>query len=815
MTVPAKLAKNELERIGALQALDILDTDPEATFDHLALLAASICQAPITLMSFVDENRQWFKARVNLSETELPRDIAFCAHAILGDDIMVVEDASKDPRFAANPLVTGDPKISSYAGTLLVDKDGFKLGTICAIHTNEPVLLSDHQIEQMRLLGKVASDILVARQQSKIRVAEQKKKNEWLELSGQVAKLGYWTIDVETRDVFWSDEQYRLHGSSTETYEPDLESSIAFYHPDDRDYIRANIERTIATKAPCELEARMFLADGTEHIIHGKMICRLDELGNAVEVFGISQDITELRASEAALKDSEERFALAVLGSSVGIYDRQNLDSSDLYWSDQFYKLIGYEPGEIDPSLDTFLALLHPEDKVQFSVQRQRHLHTQEPLRIELRLKHKTQGYRWYLSTGQAVWGENGDARRISGSIMDINDLKQAQEAVQRSQRMEAVGQLTGGIAHDFNNLLAVIMGNMELLEETPNHPHRLEFIKSALRSAHRGAELTHQLLAFGRQTLLKPTRLNLNDIIAGMDDLLRRTIPESIEIEIVLKEGLEDFEIDPGQMENALLNLVINARDGMPQGGKLSIETTNITLTRPQTLSLDEKLETGQYVMVAITDTGVGIPANVLHKVFEPFFTTKKTGEGSGLGLSMVHGFVKQSGGTIRIYSEVGIGTTVILYFQAAKDADEVALDTLQAEKIASGHNERILVVEDEEDVRRIVVMQLQSLGYNVSEAKDGADAISILASEPPFDLLLSDIVMPGDLQGPDVALAARNINPHQKVIFMSGYPNQQAIDGKGLRADDVQLMKPVSRNDLAIALRKALQSGAEHSAT
>lgn len=806
MTVPAAIPKEEPERIGALQALDILDTEPEAAFDNLVLLASSICQAQIALVSLVDENRQWFKARVNLSDRQLPRDIAFCSHAIVGDDIMVIPDATKDPRFALNPLVTGEPNIRSYAGALLVDKDGYKLGTICAIHTGEQVTLSDRQIDQMRLLGKVASNILIARQRTKIRVEEQKKKNEWLKLSAQVAKVGYWAINVQTREIFWSDEQYKLHGSSPDDYVPEFETNIKLYHPEDQDNVRSCINETIATKNPSDLEARMTRADGSERIIHSKMICRFDDDGNVVELFGITQDITDQRHSEEALKHSEERFALATLGASVGIFDRQDLDRPKHYWSDQYYKLIGYEPGEVEPGLETLLTLLHPDDRDRFLKHRERHLHTRDPLHIELRLKHKTKGYRWFLITAQAVWDKDGGAHRISGSIMDIDELKQAQDAIQRAQKMEAVGQLTGGIAHDFNNLLAVMMGSLELLEDNPDHPQRHEFIRGALRSAHRGSQLTHQLLAFGRRTLLKPTVTNLNSVIQDMDDLLRRTIPASIEISIVLADRLADIKADRGLIENALLNLAINARDAMQHGGKLSIETANIRLDKEHTLSRDEDLEPGRYVMVAITDTGIGIPSNVLHKVFDPFFTTKETGEGSGLGLSMVHGFVKQTGGTIRIYSEVGIGTTVILYF-AASQSTGLEIHDISAEIAKdTGGDERILVVEDEDDVRQIVVLQLQSLGYDVTEARDGTSAADILRTQGPFDLLLTDIVMPGDMQGPDVVRDARALYPKHKVIFMSGYPGQTADNGEGPNADDIQLMKPVARSQLARAIRKVL---------
>jgi PAS domain S-box-containing protein len=392
----------------------------------------------------------------------------------------------------------------------------------------------------------------------------------------------------------------------------------------------------------------------------------------------------------------------------------------------------------------------------------------------------------------------------FSGFVRDMSEQKRTEEQLRQSQKMEAVGQLTGGVAHDFNNLLTVIIGSLEIAEGKVDDALR-PAIQNALTASERGATLVQQLLAMSRRQTLAPSALDFNQLVAGMGDMLRRSLGEHIEIEMQYGPNLWAAEADKGQVENALLNLAINARDAMPGGGKLTIETANVTLDEDYTArSVD--VRPGEYVMVALTDTGVGMTAEVVSRAFEPFFTTKGVGKGTGLGLSMVYGFAKQSRGHLKIYSEVGHGTTVRLYLP--RFADEAAAATVASERIVeSGGNETILVVEDDTDVRLYVVSQLRDLGYRVIHAPNGLEAERVLNGGAPIDLLLTDVVMPGGMTGRDLAERAARIRPGLKVLFTSGYTENAIVHHGRLDPDVNFLPKPYRRHELARKVREALR--------
>lgn len=373
--------------------------------------------------------------------------------------------------------------------------------------------------------------------------------------------------------------------------------------------------------------------------------------------------------------------------------------------------------------------------------------------------------------------------------------------------KMEAIGQLTGGIAHDFNNLLTVVLGNAEALtDELGKHPELREMAEIVTNAALRGAELTNRLLAFARKQTLKPRVMDVSQLVQGMDSLLRRTLPESIAIEIVRSGGLWKTEVDPGQLESAILNLALNARDAMKDGGALTIELANAALDDDYVAS-EPDLAAGQYVLIAVTDTGHGIPGDMLQQVFQPFFTTKDIGKGTGLGLSMVYGFVKQSGGHIRVYSEVGEGTSIKLYFPRSL-AQEDALAFGQTNRSAAGGNETILVVEDDNLVRQHVVSQLKAFGYRVFEAANAKQALEILHQIADIDLLFTDVVMPGGMGGRELSEAARALRPRLKVLFTSGYTENSIVHNGKLDPGIELLSKPYRREQLALKLRKVLSA-------
>jgi PAS domain S-box-containing protein len=402
--------------------------------------------------------------------------------------------------------------------------------------------------------------------------------------------------------------------------------------------------------------------------------------------------------------------------------------------------------------------------------------------------------------------------RYFTGMIHDLSDRKHVEMALRESERrlaqaqkMEAVGQLTGGIAHDFNNLLLVITGNLELLETRVGGDDARALLKEAQNAAVLGSQLTEQLLTFARQRQLDPRVVSLNDLVIGVAEMLRRTLGAQISLSTSLASDLWETCADACQLQSAIVNLAVNARDAMPKGGRLIVETRNVTVEADQ-LGADPELKCGEYVQLSVSDTGMGMPPAVRDRVFEPFFTTKEKGRGTGLGLAMVYGFVKQMGGQASIYSEVGQGTTVNLYLPRA-GAPPVERRASQSVAPPDPRSRRvILVVEDDERVRQLTVTRLKMIGHDVIEARDGPEALNLLQSGAHVDLVFTDMIMPGGLSGRDVAHKARDLKPGIKVLLTTGYAEDLA------HADDLQqeclkvLRKPYRQAELAMALRDVL---------
>jgi PAS domain S-box-containing protein len=403
--------------------------------------------------------------------------------------------------------------------------------------------------------------------------------------------------------------------------------------------------------------------------------------------------------------------------------------------------------------------------------------------------------------------GSDGSIIGALGVMRDTTQQRRTEEALRQAQKMEAVGQLTGGVAHDFNNLLTVIGGNIETLQRRlPPDSKLIRLTEAALRGADRAATLTHRLLAFSRRQPLDPKPVEPNRLVTGMSDLLRRTLGEAIEVETVVGAGAWRIRCDPNQLESAILNLAVNARDAMPHGGKLTIETANSYVDEAYAATQAE-MTSGQYVVIAVSDTGTGMTPEVVEKAFEPFFTTKEVGQGTGLGLSQVYGFVKQSGGHVRIYSEPGEGTTIKLYLPRLVGADDVveAADDAAAAPAGARH-ETILVVEDDDDVRHYSVEQLRDLGYDVLEAPDGSSALEMIERHPEILLLFTDVALPGGLNGRQLADAAQLKRPELKVLFTTGYA-RNAIVHHGALDPDVELIgKPFTYVNLAAKIRQVL---------
>ncbi|WP_334187740.1 hybrid sensor histidine kinase/response regulator [Noviherbaspirillum sp.] len=462
--------------------------------------------------------------------------------------------------------------------------------------------------------------------------------------------------------------------------------------------------------------------------------------------------------------------------------------------------ILGYAAAELTDQ--PFQPFVHPDDIQPTYDAVARAL--QAPLvHFEVRIRHREGGYRWFS------WTAAAEDDLVYANGRDITALKEQEEALQRTeealrqaQKMEAVGQLTGGIAHDFNNLLAAMMGNLELMEfrlAQGRTADLLPYLKSAVSAVDRAAALTHRLLAFSRRQTLTPKPTDVNELVTSMEELIRRTAGPAIRLETALAPDLWRTLCDPHQLESALLNLAINARDAMPDGGSLVIETANVRLD-DRYVANHEGAAPGRYIRVSVTDSGTGMAPEVRERAFDPFFTTKPMGQGTGLGLSMVYGFVKQSGGTIRLYSEPALGTTVRIYLPRYEDEEQPALPPPPPAAIeGDGKSASILVVEDEESVRRLIVEMLRTLGHHVREAADGHEALLALEASRPVDLLITDVGLPGGMNGRQLSDAVRALYPEQKVLFITGYAENAAIRNGFLEPGMEVMTKPFAMEALA----------------
>lgn len=507
------------------------------------------------------------------------------------------------------------------------------------------------------------------------------------------------------------------------------------------------------------------------------------------------------------LRINEERFRLLGLATNDLIWDA-DLRSQLIWWNDTLLKDYGYDPKALGMDMDAWGSWVHPDDRA----------------RVEAGVRAALEGgdsnwvseYRFMTADGRAVdvvdrglilRDDAGAPVRMIGSTTDVSELRALERKLRHSQKMEALGQLTGGIAHDFNNVLTVIIGSVESLAEGHSGtPEAKRLAQITMQAADQGATLTSRLLAFARLQALAPRRLDPGQLLTGIEDLIRRTIKEDVEIEIRVAPDLCPIEVDPGQLENAVLNLSINARDAMPDGGRLTIEALNVTLTEDD-LPYYEGMTAGRAVTIAVTDTGTGMPREVAERAFEPFFTTKEAGKGSGLGLSMVWGFVQQSNGHARISSEPGKGTSVRLCFAASCAQDEPVSAPAAARGLTGG-TERILVVEDDELVRSHAVRLLGSLGYAVKEAVSPTEALALLDDGWTADLLFTDVMMPGGLNGRQLADAALIRQPGLKVLFTSGYTEDAIVHGGRLDPGVNLLGKPYRRAELAAKVRHVLDA-------
>ena len=598
-------------------------------------------------------------------------------------------------------------------------------------------------------------------------------------------------------------------------------------HPDDQARMRIAVAGMLAGAEQFSKEFRVVTREGTTLWVHGRGQTHFDAADQPIRFTGLLVDVTER-------KRTEERLRIAQSAGGVGTFEYSDGFATATI-SSEFCRLLGLHPATILP-VRTINAVLTSPDSGMLIPESHRG-GPPETLDGTFCVTRSDDGaQRWIARRGEIVRDGDGGYRLI-GVIYDVTAAKaqeaalrelnetletrietaiaerqHAEEALRQAQKMEAVGNLTGGIAHDFNNLLTIIIGNIDTVSrrlgaDPAADPRARRALDNALKGAERAAALTQRLLAFSRRQPLAPRAIDVGRLLAGMSDLLTRSITETIAIQIQPSPDLWTVEADPHQLENVILNLAVNARDAMPDGGALTIEAKNVTIGAGQS----PDVPAGAYVTVAVRDNGIGMAPETVQRVFDPFFTTKEVGKGTGLGLSMVYGFAKQSGGHIRIDSALGVGTTVTLYLPRRFGPGEDPIEADGDDPEPGHHSETVLVVEDDEDVRAYTVGILRELGYRVIEAYDGATALKLLQrGDQPISLLLTDVVMP-KMSGSELADAAKLLQPDLKILFISGYTRDAIVRDGRLETGVDLLSKPFTFTTLSKKLRDVMDRKAD----
>ncbi len=645
--------------------------------------------------------------------------------------------------------------------------------------------------------------------QRKVFEASLKRSEERIRLAVEQGRIGLFEHDHDYGTSYWSPIYRELFGiRDDEIASPS--AYLSHVHPDDRSKVEAAIAGALIADrdGAFDVDHRIIWPDGSTRWISANARTHFANGGQPQRTIGAVRDITDTKTLEAGLERRvAERTAelLAVLDAVpdaiVTTDDKLQFRMSNA----ALPKLFGFDRANI-VSLKLGSLFATAEDGSAVVNAWTTSSDDKSAKAVVMVNCRRTDGSTFpAMVQGRPVRTKDGRIVSYVGLIRDLSDELTRREKAIRSQRLEALGQLTGGIAHDSNNLLTVIAGNLELIEDDLGDHPALKYVREAQEASKIGARLNQRLLMFARRRKLEAQTVNLNDQVLAMSELLRRTIGEAIKLTTVLAHDLGATRVDPGEVENAVLNLALNARDAMPDGGNLRIETMNARIGEDE-VAVDKTLTPGPYVRLSVSDTGTGMSPDIAARVFEPFFTTKEPGKGTGLGLATIFGFVKQSNGHITVYSEVGLGTTFNLYLPRLADASAQGADSIMAKALSTARNETILVVEDNPQVRALTVERLKRLGYRVHAAASGPEALTVLSAGLNADLVFSDVVMPGGMSGFDLARELGASRPSQRVLLTSGFAEEMARGNESVLADQRILRKPYDIGELARAIREIL---------
>jgi PAS domain S-box-containing protein len=820
MIAPPK-AKNELDRLAFLQSYGILDTPAEKDFDDLVDLAANICGTPIALISLVDADRQWFKAAFGFAQTETPRDVSFCGHTILNADLFVVPDATRDVRFADNPLVIEDPEVRFYAGAPLMSAEGYALGALCVMD-RQPRLLTRQQERALSILSRHVMAQLELRRQTK----EMSRTNQALlgiledERMAEAAKreseeLNRGVLDSVVAHIAVLDREGKIIAVN------EAWRQFAHENTDGRQELLARTEVGINYLEACRTQVAES-SSGASEVLAGLQAV----LGKETETFTFEYpchgpgkkrwfllSATPLKTKKGGavvshLEITERKLAEQIIAEQADFLDKardailvRDLQGKAVYWNKGAERLYGWTREEV---LGRDISELFGSDPKRIE-EIEAVTISQGEWRGEQEHLTKDRRKLTVEASTTLIRDSEGTPHALLAIVTDITEKKRIEAQFMRAQRMESIGTLAGGIAHDLNNILAPIMMSIEILKEMSSEPQAAEILETIEVSARRGADIVRQVLSFARGLEGKRVEIQPKHLVKDLEKIIKDTFPKDIRLQFIVPSDTWTILGDPTQIHQILLNLCVNARDAMPNGGILRIEVDNCELDAHYA-AMNVEAKPGRYVRICVTDSGSGIPPELTEKIFEPFFTTKDLNKGTGLGLSTVMTIVKSHEGVINVYSETGKGTTFRIYLPATQGPEVLQTENCEEANLPRGHGETVLVVDDESSILTITSQTLAAFGYQVLEATDGADAVATYAQHRnEIAVVLTDMMMPV-MDGPATISALLRINPAAKIIAASGLNSNGGAEKLAAMGVNHLLTKPYTAHTLLKALRTIL---------